>query len=401
MALRVLIISQMYPSLPNKNRGIFVHKQAKELIKQGCDVRVVMPVPSVPYFIKIFSRKWENYFKIPLKFNFEGVEIYCPRYVDFPRALFFSFSGERMYRGIKNVISDLYEKFKFDIIHAHTILPAGYAGMEIKKEYKKPLIITVHGADFQKTIFKNKRCQDAVKKVIKFSQKIIVVSNKLKKIGEERLGIKKNKIEVIANGISKEDIFKGKSNLLRKYKEKKVILSVSNLVKTKGLDFNLKAIKKLEKKYPNLIYLMIGEGKERKALKKLIKLLKLEDEVELLGQLPHKKVMEYISVCDIFSLPSWQEGFGIVYLEAMAQEKPVIACKGEGAEDFIQDKKTGILVRPKDVDSLAVAMDFLLSNPKKAKEIGKNAKRLILENYTLEKAAKKIINIYNHLLNNL
>ena len=101
-----------------------------------------------------------------------------------------------------------------------------------------------------------------------------------------------------------------------------------------------------------------------------------------------------MSICDIFSLPSWNEGFGVVYLESMAHSKPSIACRREGIDGIIKDKKTGILVRPKDVDSLVEAIDYLLLNPKKAKEIGREAKKLVLENYTWEKSTRKLIRIY-------
>ena len=127
----------------------------------------------------------------------------------------------------------------------------------------------------------------------------------------------------------------------------------------------------------------------------ITKELKLESKVEFLGQLHHKEVMEYASLCDIFSLPSWKEGFGIVYLEAMAQGKPVIACKGEGAEDFILHKENGILVRSKDVNNLSEAIDFLLSNPEKSKEIARKAENTVFEKHTLDKVAGQIINLYN------
>jgi glycosyltransferase involved in cell wall biosynthesis len=100
--------------------------------------------------------------------------------------------------------------------------------------------------------------------------------------------------------------------------------------------------------------------------------------------------------CDVFSLPSWQEGFGIVYLEAMALGKPVIGCKGEGIEDFVVDGETGLLVEPKNPDQLADAMEFLICNPEKARTMGENARQFVLQNYTWEKNAEKMIDIYRN-----
>ena len=105
-----------------------------------------------------------------------------------------------------------------------------------------------------------------------------------------------------------------------------VILSVSYLITRKAIDFNLRAIAQLKYKYPNLKYLIIGDGPEKNHLKSLSKNLGINQMVEFLGQLSNKKVMEYMAETDIFSLPSWDEAFGVVYIEAMAQGKPVIGC---------------------------------------------------------------------------
>lgn len=110
--------------------------------------------------------------------------------------------------------------------------------------------------------------------------------------------------------------------------------------------------------------------------------------------------MRLMRSCDIFILPSWNEAFGVVYLEAMANGKPVIACQGEGIDGIIKDKETGILVKPKDVDSLVKAMDYLLGNPDEARAIGTRARKLVLENYSWEKNAEKTIKVYQEVLNN-
>jgi len=90
----------------------------------------------------------------------------------------------------------------------------------------------------------------------------------------------------------------------------------------------------------------------------------------------------------------------VVYIEAMACGKPVIGCKGEGIEDFVEDGKTGLLVKSKDVDSLAKAIDYLLNNPDEAKAMGERARKMVLENYTWEKNAEKTIKVYQEVLNN-
>lgn len=390
----------MYPSTFNEIGGIFVHEQVKVLVKKGIEVKVVAPVPWTPFPINYLSSKWKKYSEVTKREIREGINVWYPRYLTFPRAWFFASSGQRMYGGIKDVVSKIYKEFQFDLIHAHVALPDGYAGMKIARKYKKTLIVNIHGQDFQQTIFKNNKCKKNIEKTINFSEKIIVVSKKLKKVGEKYLEVNKDKIIVVPNGINMRDIYTGKNKNIQEYNGKKIILSVSHLIKTKGIDLNLKAIDKLKQKYPDIIYLIIGKGKEKKDLKKLVNKLNLQNMVIFIGEVSHYEVMEYMASCDIFSLPSWNEGFGVVYIEAMAQGKPIIGCKGEGVEDFVENSKTGLLVKPKDVNSLVGAMDYLLSNPDEARAMGKRARKIVLENYTWEKNAEKTIEIYKEILEN-
>jgi glycosyltransferase involved in cell wall biosynthesis len=99
--------------------------------------------------------------------------------------------------------------------------------------------------------------------------------------------------------------------------------------------------------------------------------------------------MEYMSICNIFSLHSYQETLGLVYLEAMAHGKAVIGCVGQGVDGIIIDGETGLLTKPRDEKGLLCAVDLLLANHDKANEIGQRARKLVLKNYTWEGNARR------------
>lgn len=396
--MKVLVLSHMYPSTSNEVLGIFVHDQTKALIRKGVEVKVVSPVPWTPFPLPYLRSKWRGYSQVPLQSEWEGVDAYHPRYLTFPKAWFFASSGQRMYYGIRRLVEGLYRTFPFDLIHAHVALPDGYAAAILTRRFRKPVVITIHGQDLQHTIAKSAACAKAVEYAIVSSSRVILVSNKLRRIAGERLD-HTDKLTVIPNGVDPQKLYRGESTLTRRYKETRVILSVSNLVETKGLDINLKALERLAGKYKDLRYVVIGEGSEKKRLIQISLDSGVRPYVEFAGQQPHDKVMEYMAGCHLFSLPSWSEGFGIVYLEAMANGKPVIGCQGEGIVDFVEHGKTGLLVKPKDVDSLVEALDYLLSHPGEAKAMGDRARRLVLEDYTWEKNAEKTIAVYEEVLN--
>jgi teichuronic acid biosynthesis glycosyltransferase TuaC len=397
--MKVLVISHMYPSTFSEIGGIFVHQQVKELQKQGCEVKVISPIPWSPFPIKHLSRKWKRYADVPDKSIWEGVEVYYPRFLQFPRNVLLASSGKRMYSGIRKVVDKLYQDFKFDVIHAHVALPDGFAGMMIKQEYNIPLVVTIHGVDLYGTIHRNDSCRRSEGQVFRVADRIVLVSTELNQIARSNIGFPE-KLNVVSNGIDPTEVAIVSDQLRSTYAGQKVIVSVSYLIARKGLGFNIKSVAQLADRYPDMKYLVIGDGPEANSLKRLVSDLNLENMVGFLGALSHSKVMEYMALADLLSLPSWNEAFGMVYIEAMAHGKPVIACEGEGITDVIENGKTGLLVKPKDVDSLAQAMDFLLSNPEKAHEIGERARKLVLETYTWEKNARRYVEIYRELLAN-
>lgn len=396
--MNVLVISHMYPSSFNNMSGIFVYKQVKELKKLGCNVVVISPIPLAPFPLNLLSNKWNKYSKVPLKQEKNGIEVYYPRYLEFPRKLFNSTSGNRMYRGIKKLAIQLNNKYKFDILHSHVALPDGYASMILNSKLKIPHIVTIHGQDFQHTIKKSEKLKQRVFEVLQKADAVITVSNKLKNVVKDEKFV--DKIYVINNGVDIEDcIYEDDNNTIMDENYINV-LSVSNLVKTKGIDYNIIAVSKLIKYYPNIRYYIIGDGIEKSYLKDLVKKLKLEGNIFFKGKLPHKEVMKYMKKCDIFSLPSYEEGFGVVYVECMLQGKPVIGIKGQGIDDVIINYKNGILVNPKDIDDLQKAIKFLIDNKQEAYKIGQNAKKTVINGFTWQINAEKTKKLYEKYVKN-
>lgn len=391
--VKILIISHMYPSLYNEMAGIFIRQQVRELLRQGCELKVVSPIPLVPFPMNKISSRWHKLAGIPWMTKDDGVEVYYPRYLAFPRAMLFELYGWFMYQGCKKIVSKIYNDFAFDLIHAHVALPDGYAALLLNRRYQVPLVVTIHGQDLQQTLHKNNFCKKALLKVFKQVDRVIAVSTKLKQIAGDHLGYTEKTV-VINNGMAIGSV--NSSQILNELnmQQNKTMLSVSNLNKSKGIDLNLLAVSRLAGKYPDLKYIIIGDGPEAARLKDLAVSLGLTNQVEFLGRLTHPEVMTYMAAADIFSLPSWLEAFGIVYLEAMAHEKPVIACQGQGIEDVVEHGKTGLLVKERDVESLVEALNYLLSNPGEAKRMGIEARKQVLTEYTWNKNVQKTLAVY-------
>lgn len=395
--MKILYLSNLYPNQLNSIRGSFVRSQVSNLAKMGCRIKVVAPLPLAPFPIGVLIKKWRDCHKIPARRLDEGIEVFHPHYLLLPRNLLLNFAGWTYYLGTRKLVDRLYREWDFGLIHAHTAYPDGYAAMLFSRIFKIPFIVTIHGRDLQDTIERNAGCRKAVLEVLRSAAVVINVSNKLAGMCWAYLG-QNTKITVVGNGIEISDLYTGESQLRRAYGRQRIILSVGSLRKTKGHDLTLRAFKALKPEFSDIRLLIIGGGEESKNLQDLAKQLAIDDSVEFIPPQPHHKVMEYMSISDLFVLPSWSEGFGIVYLEAMAHGKPVIGVKGQGVEDFVCSGENGLLVEPFDVEGLAGAMAAVLKDVNLAGRLGEKARRMVLENYTWTISARQVRDIYCSLL---
>ena len=296
-----------------------------------------------------------------------------------------------MYFGIKHTAHQIYKEYGFDLIHAHHGYPDGFAAYQLSKKYQKPFIVTLRGTDLDIIAHQSYNMKKILEMIIKEANCVVVPSPRLANTCYDLFGIMPI---TVSNGLDTSDIFEGESRIAEEY-GRPIILSISQLIPSKGIDLTLYALNSLISKYSGLQYLIIGDGPLRNEIQKLIIELGLENNVKLLGYIEHKHAMEYMSICDIFVLPSWQETFGLVYTEAMAHAKPVIGVLGQGIDGVVTSGYNGILVKPNDIDSLVEALDYLLSNESERNEIGIRARQLVLDQYTWENNASKIIEIYD------
>jgi len=178
--------------------------------------------------------------------------------------------------------------------------------------------------------------------------------------------------------------------------DKKVIVSVGRLVHRKGQDSLISAMPEILQRHPDAHILLVGEGPYREHLEKLVKGLRIEGAITFIGRIQHAELPRYISVGDIFAMPSRSrlaglevEGLGIVYLEASACELPVIAGASGGAPDAVLEGETGITVDGTNPAAIAQAVTSLLDDPIRAKAMGKRGREWIYSNWRWELWADK------------
>ncbi|MCZ7393682.1 MAG: glycosyltransferase family 4 protein [Candidatus Methanoperedens sp.] len=207
-----------------------------------------------------------------------------------------------------------------------------------------------------------------------------------------RWGAQTEKIKVIYNGVDVKKFNPGIKPVTSAY-HCPVLVTARRLVRKNGVDRLMRFMPFiLENKKCRL--LIVGDGPERYNLMHLADELGIKESVDFLGAIPHENIAEYIALGDIAVVPSIVEASSIFMLEAMAMCKPVVATGAWGLEEIINGKN-GVLT---DAEHLGEEIAVLLSDERRLKEIGKNARRYVIENHTWEKIAKRIEYEYLRLL---
>ena len=295
-------------------------------------------------------------------------------------------------------------EIKPDIIHTHSALPDGLYATLANSFKGIPLIITSHGADVIKIkeinygYRLNPIFSLIIKNILKRLNKHVVVSDAMIKYALDA-GSSKDKIAVIPNGIPpKENVSEEKVNEVREIygisPDEKILLTFSGMRPIKGLDYLITAMPMILKEHPEsrLIMACRGEGYEH-YLEGLIKNLNLKNGVSFIGFVQGEEKLALMESCDVFCLPSLMESFGIVLLEAMQFEKPIVASDTGGISEVIENARTGILVPPKRADELYKAINLLLTDKKLRERIGKNAGKRV-RRFDIRKIANSYISLY-------
>jgi phosphatidyl-myo-inositol dimannoside synthase len=177
----------------------------------------------------------------------------------------------------------------------------------------------------------------------------------------------------------------------------RVILSVGRWLATeryKGMDTLILAMSRLLLRWPDLRLAIVGSGDDRGWLEHVARDSGVERHVHFLTDISYGELSACYEAAEIFALPSRGEGFGFVYLEAMAHGKPVIGGAHGGAPEIIRDSVTGYVVHHGDTEQLATSIDTLLSNPENARRLGEAGRRRVDNEYRFNifsKAFKKIL----------
>ena len=367
----------------------FIKDQITCLAKQFNEIKVIVPLThSAPMFLQRLSKQSRTHSRLIDSIDIpQNVKLWPLENMIMP--LIGNLNQYFIFRSIDKLIQK--ENLEFDLIHAHFTWPAGYIGAKLKEKYGVPLVVTAHGYDIYDLPFRDSYWQNKIRNILDSADYIITVSNKnLDYVKKLKL---KTRTKVIPNGFD-EKLFhpKDKGECGRKLdlpSEKKIILTVGNLVEAKGQKYLIEAIKKLIEKRRDVLVVIIGSGILKQELENLIVDLNLEDYVRLLGGKPRNEIPFWINACDVFVLSSLNEGNPTVMFECIGCGKPFVGTKVGGIPEIISSKDYGLLCEAENSEQLVEKILISLDKKWNEKNILNHAKQFIWE-----KLAEEILHVY-------
>lgn len=295
------------------------------------------------------------------------------------------------------------KKEKINLIHAQGFL-SGIIALILKKITKISYLFTIQSADF--SVYHPRMNINIIKIIYKKIEKAVfknadychAVSNYLADhVGQ--YGVKK--IVMIPNGVNWEkfnpDPDKKQTRKELGFDTENLIVCVSRLEHKNGTHDLIESAKYLSGLDFKIV--VCGSGSEKEKLNDMIERFNLKERVFLLGDILHSELPKYVACADIFVRPSLAEGFGIVFLEAMACNVAVIGTPVGGIPDFLRNNETGLLCNPSDPKDIAEKIKILINDKELRDSLTKNARQMVLDVYGWDKISEKLRNLYKEILN--
>lgn len=305
-----------------------------------------------------------------------------------------AFDGNRKYFVIKSLLKGIQSDV---VILSHiNLLSIGYLIKRFSPKTKVYLI--AHGIEIWRKL------PDTKLKALNRLDKIFAVSHYTKEKIKSEHKIVDDKIEVLNNCLDPfyyfpSDFTKPQS-LLKRYnltRDHTILISLSRLSsseKYKGYDNVIKILPQLIQKDPNVVFLLAGKAdeEEQARLEKLIADYKIGNHIKLIGFVDEAEISDHFLLSDIFVMPSKKEGFGIVFIEAMASGLKVVAGNKDGSVDALNNGKLGKLVDPDNLKEVETVLSELLVQPSGDAE-KLDLQKKVYEVFSYEKYSASIKNI--------
>jgi glycosyltransferase involved in cell wall biosynthesis len=391
--MRVAVVAEWYPSRVDPVHGVWAHRQAVAARDAGVDVRVIVARRPIPPLSAVRAgpravARWVRGIRALLTpWELDGIPIATATFVSPPRPVSYGAWGYWMAPPVKRALDALRTRWRFDLVHAHSVIPPGFAAARWRgSRADVALAVSTHGPDVISDYARSRLAAHAA--AAAFDAADVVIANSAWAADRcEAIAGHALPVEIVHLGADP-------APAPARRRERATIVTLAHLVARKRHAVVLHALAALpERQRPD--YLVIGDGPARPGLARLADDLGVSDRVQFTGQLDNQRALAELARCHLFVMPSVREPFGVAYVEAMAAGLPVIATRGEGGPEDIAAAGDGIvLVARDDHQALAAAIAHSLRDPAVLEARGAAARENVARHFTWAHCGRQTVAAY-------
>lgn len=285
----------------------------------------------------------------------------------------------------------LRRKSSFDVINTHFVVPSGPVGQLLKRLFNAPNVLSVHGGDLfdpskRSSPHRHAWLRGPIRHMLNAADAVVGQSRDTVRHVEQIYGVHRP-VELIPLGIDRpvrpEHADRARLGIPS---DAFVMLTIGRIVPRKSSVQLVEALARCQR--PNAHLVLVGDGPDAQAVRSAAAASGISDRVHLLGYVTEDQKSQALACADIFVSSSQHEGFGLVFLEAMAFGLPVICYDRGGQTDFLSTPETGHVVRLNDIEGFTGAVVDLHDNPQKCRAIGQHNLRAV-EAYFIDRCAER------------
>ena len=401
--MNILALTSSYPRYDGDPTAPFIESITRQIADLGHEVHLVLPE----------NRSWRRppeeggVFYHPFR--------YSPRSTWTPWGYSESLAGAKIrrelyalapivYYSAQRVCRQLVARLRFDVVHAHWVVPNGVVAAHVSSRHGLPLVTSLHGSDV--TLAERSGLVGKVARRSLSRASAVTAASKHVFDRATALGVPNHALELVPYGVDVNEFRPDRpdAGLLRRSlgirDEDVLVLGIGRFVPVKGFEYLIDAVAEARRSDPSVRVVMAGDGELRPDLEARARDRGLQDAATFVGAVERRAVPDYFAAADIVAVPSivddagFVEALGNVALEALASGRPVVASRVGGLPEVVRDGENGVLVEQRDASVLGQAIVALARDEGRRRALGVQARSDAEDSLTWRRCAEHYVAIY-------
>lgn len=391
--MRILCLTPWFPARPGAQSGNFILDSLLALKEQGHCLRTLVCQPWHPRWAGLLHEDWGRERLQPAQHD-PQLQVGLLHYPSIPRNHCRAVAVWMCRQALERPLLSCMAEFRPDLLLVHTE-QLGMVASHAAAHAGIPWLLVVHGVNTSPRL--NTAAERArMGAALRAASRVVVVGEPLLE-PVARLAGRSDHVRVVHNGVRLPPPGTPQPPGLSQRPLR--FISVSNLAEGKGIDINLQALARLDAAgFADWHYTIVGGGSQAGELQRLAQALGIAGKVQFTGAVAHDRVYSLLVQASVFLLPSWQEAFGVAWLEGMACGLLAIAARGQGPAAFIRHDDTGLLVAPRSVEAVADCLQRVMTEPELLQQVALRGQAHVRRSFTWAEHARRLAEVCSEMV---